>query len=236
MFTPTRTPRRAQVHVDGNGARHPEPFMPRLSAAPRRRSTVAIIVAVLAVAGGALAGVVAYKAGSGRQSVLAASREIAAGHVLQPSDLRIVDVSTDGGLSLVLASDEDSVIGRPVGVPIAAGSPLTSGDLAPVPAAGPGEALVGVLCKAGQYPPSIAPGDTVEVIDDAATGSGASAVVPVQPQGAALEATVISVDAPTDTATVGTVITLRMSADAAPTVSREATAGRISLIVVHPGG
>ena len=236
MFTPTRSPRRAQVQVDGNGAHRAEPFTPRLTRAPRQRSTVAIIVAVLAVAGGALAGVVAYKAGSGRQSVLAASQQITAGHVLQPSDLRVVDVSTDGGLSLVPATDEDSVIGRPVGVPVSAGSPLTTGDLSPVPAVGPGEALVGVLCKAGQYPPSIAPGDTVEVIDGSATGQSSSSVVPVEPQAAPLEATVISVDAPTDTATVGTVITLRMPADAAPSVSREATAGRISLIVVHPGG
>ena len=235
MFTPTRSPRVTRVQTDGNGAHRSDAFAPRLTTS-RRRSTVAIIVAVLSVAGGALAGVIAYKASSGRQSILAASHQIAAGHVLQASDLRIVDVSTDGGLSLVLASDEDSVIGRPVGVPVAAGAPLTTGDLAPAAEAGMGEAVVGVLCKAGQYPPSIAAGDTVEVIDSGGAGSGANAPSAAEPPGVALYATVISVDVPTDTATVGTIISLRMSATAAPAVSRAATAGRVSLILVHPGG
>jgi hypothetical protein len=47
---------------------------------------------------------------------------------------------------------------------------------------------------------------------------------------------VLGVDAPTDTATVGTIVSLRVSTADAPSVARVAAAGRISLILVPPGG
>jgi Flp pilus assembly protein CpaB len=198
---------------------------------------------VLCIAGGALAGVVAFKAGSDRQSVLASSQSLAAGHILEPGDLRVVDVSTDGGLGFLLAATESSVVGRPLAVPVGSGAPLVSSDLGSPPATGRGEAVVGVLCKAGQYPPSLAPGDTVEIVDtgvgtaSATAGAGLSAGAPAgsSPIGL-LTATVLGIDAPTDTATVGTVVSLRVSASDAPSVARAAAAGRISLILVPPGG
>ena len=159
MPSPTTFRRRDAVHVGRQRCSPPPtPLSPRLAPAARRRNTAAIVLAVLCIAGGALAGVIAYKAGSSRQSVLAASQSLPAGHILQAGDLRVVDISTDGGLALVLASDEASLIGRPLGVPVAAGAPLTSSELGSVSAAGPGQAVVGVLCKAGQYPPSLAAG------------------------------------------------------------------------------
>jgi Flp pilus assembly protein CpaB len=239
MPTPTtlRAPRAAPA--GGNGA-HRADGSPHLAAPGRRRSTVATVVAILCVAGGALTGVIAYKAGSSRQSVLAASHGLSAGHVLQASDLRVVDISTDGGLDLVLAAQEESVLGRPVGVAIAAGSPLASTELGSVPPVNAGEAVVGVLCKAGQYPPSLAPGDRVELVDSGGMGGNASqAPLPSGTQNSAaptLLATVIGVDAPTDTATVGMIVSLRLTALDAPSVARAAAAGRISLILVPPGG
>ena len=236
MRAPATLQKRPRVHADGNGVHRTEAGA-RLVPASRRRSTPAIILAVLSIAGGALAGVLAYKASSGRHSVLAASHAIAAGHVIQATDLSVVDVSSDAGLTLVSATDEDSVLGRPAGVPIAAGAPLTRSEVGSVPAASAGEAIVGVLCKAGQYPPSLASGDTVEIIDTGASGLGAAAGAPTTgSESPPLEATVIGVDAPTDTATVGTIISLRLSTSDAPAVSRAAAAGRVSLILVPPGG
>ena len=201
------------------------------------------MVAVLCIAGGTLAGVVAFKAGSGRQSVLAAAQNLGAGHILTAGDLRVVDVSTDGGLNLVLADAEASILGRPLAVPIAGGAPVVQSDLGSPAVASPGQAVVGVLCKAGQFPPSLAPGDTVEIID---TGAGAStgtsnSVSPTasavsSPPVGLLTAVVLGVDAPTDTATVGMVVSLRVSAADAPSVARAAAAGRISLVLVPPGG
>jgi Flp pilus assembly protein CpaB len=239
MPTLTTVPRRRGVHVGGNGAHLADPGSPRL-APTRRRSTTAIVLAVLCIAGGALAGVVAFKAGSNRQSVLAASHALAAGHVLQASDLRVVDISTDGGLALVLAADEESVIGRPVGVPVAAGAPVSASELGSEPAAGPGQAVLGVLCKAGQYPPSLAPGDRVELVDSAGAvataGQGSAATGTAAPAVPMLTATVIGVDSPSDTATVGMIISLRLSAADAPSVARAAAAGTVSLILISPGG
>ena len=56
------------------------------------------------------------------------------------------------------------------------------------------------------------------------------------PAEATLYATVIGVDAPTDTATAGMIISLRLSAADAPSVARAAAAGDISLILVQSGG
>ncbi len=170
MAAPTAFRRRESVRIEGNGVHRAAATEPRLATPVGRRSTTAIILAVLSLAGGALAGVIAFKAGSDRQSVLAASHGIATGHALQAGDLHVVDMSSDGGVGLVLARDETSIIGRTVGVPIAAGAPLTRSELGSAPAVGPGEAVVGVLSKAGQYPPSLAPGDTVEIVDTGAWG------------------------------------------------------------------
>ena len=225
--------------ASGKGADGAGVSAPLLVSARRRRNSAAIVLAVLCIAGGALAGVIAYKAGSSRQSLLAASHAIAAGHVLQAGDLRVVDVSTDGGLSFILASDESSLLGRPAAVPIAAGAPLTTSEVGAAPAAGPGQAVVGVLCKAGQYPPGLAPGDTVELVDAggaAGTTSQTPATAGPTVTAPTLTATVIGVDAPTDTATVGMVISLRLSAEDAPSVARAAAAGTISLILIAPGG
>ena len=236
MRAPATLQKRPRLTDDENGAHRAE-VGARLVPAARRRSTPAIILAVLSIAGGALAGVIAYKASSGRHSVLAASHAIAAGHVIQATDLNVVDVSSDGGLTLVSATDEDSVLGRPAGVPIAAGALLTRSEVGSVSVARAGEAIVGVLCKAGQYPPSLASGDTVEIIDSGASGLSAAGGGPTTgSESRPLEATVIGVDAPTDTATVGTIISLRLSASDAPAVSRAAAAGRVSLILVPPGG
>jgi Flp pilus assembly protein CpaB len=243
MPSTTTPPRRVATRVGGNGAHRPETPPPRPPSIQRRRRTTAAIVAVLCIAGGALAGVVAFKAGSDRQSVLASSHSLAAGHILEPSDLRVVDVSTDGGLGFLLAATESSVVGRPLAVPVASGAPLVSSDLGSPTVTGRGEAVVGVLCKAGQYPPSLAPGDTVEIVDTgvgtaagiAGAGVSAGALGASSPI-AMLTATVLGTDAPTDTATVGTVVSLRVAASDAPAVARAAAAGRISLILVPPGG
>jgi Flp pilus assembly protein CpaB len=243
MPSTTTPPRRLGSRIGGNGVRRHETSPLRPPSIQRRRRATAAIVSVLCIAGGALAGVVAFKAGSDRQSVLASTHSLSPGHILEPGDLRVVDVSTDGGLGFVLAASEASIVGRPLAVPIAGGAPLVSSDLGSPPATGPGEAVVGVLCKAGQFPPSLAPGDTVEIIDTGvgsspgATGAGSSigTAAGSTPVGL-LVATVLGTDAPTDTATVGTVISLRVSASDAPSVARAAAAGRISLILVPPGG
>lgn len=239
MPTASAPPRRLTGRVGGNGAHRPEPLRPPPT--HRRRNTSAALAAVLCIAGGALAGVITFKAGSGRQSVLAASQNLSAGHILTASDLRVVDVSTDGGLNLVLSGAEASILGRPVAVAVASGAPVVQSDLGSPAAAGPGQAVVGVLCKAGQFPPSLAPGDTVEIIDTGAgaatgtsgpTSASAASSAPV----GLLTATVLGVDAPTDTATVGMVVSLRVSTADAPSVARAAAAGRISLVLISPGG
>lgn len=235
--TPTRRTANGQK-TDGLQRLIPEST--RVTALPRRRSSVAIVAALLCVGAGALLAVLAFKASSDRLSVLASTHAIAPGHVLSSSDLRVVDVSSDGSLSFLLAADEDSVVGRPAAVLIPAGVPLTGGDLGSPPQLNASEAVVGVLCKAGQYPPALATGDHVDVIDNGgsvATGAAGTTGSAANDTGLAtsVDATVVGIDAPTDTATSGTIISLRLPIGVATDVARAAAAGRISLILIAPG-
>ena len=158
----------------------------RLPAAGRRRSVPWIILGVLLVTGCALAfGLVLLGSGQ-RQAVLAVARPVPAGQVLQPADLRVVRVSAGDGAELVPAGARARVVGRPAAVPLVPGALLSPAQLGQPAALPPGEALVALALRPGQFPPSLAPGARVLV---ASTGT-AGGPLPGEPGAASGEALV----------------------------------------------
>ena len=110
----------------------------------------------------------------GREPVLALARPVAAGQVITASDLRVVDVSAAGPVSVVPAWQQDQVAGRTAAASLPAGSLLAAGDVGgPSPARG--RAWLGVALKPGRYPPGLSPGQHVGVLTAPAPGSGARA-------------------------------------------------------------
>jgi hypothetical protein len=199
---------------------------------PRRRNWA------LAVAGGLVVVVCAMVFATGwaqagdRQPVLAVTRPVAAGHVLSPGDLTVVRASVSGPVTLMPASGEPAVVGHPAAVPLPAGTLLASGDIGR-PVLGAGQQELGVAVKAGQYPPDLSAGQTVDVLSTPAP----SAESPSSSPGAALpagQAVVVAVD-PSATAGV-TVVELRLSHNAVPQVAAVAAAGQISLATIAAGG
>ncbi|MBJ7596334.1 MAG: SAF domain-containing protein [Candidatus Dormibacteraeota bacterium] len=191
---------------------------------------------VLLVVGSALTFYAISNRLSAHRQILAVSHAISAGQVFGTGDFTLVTVSVDtGGLRFISQADESTVIGRQAAVPIPAGAPLVQEEVGP-PAPASGLATIGVLCKPGQYPPSLAAGDHVEVINAGAptglSGGTSSASATATP----IAAVVTAVDAPTDTATNGQVVSLQVSADDVAAVARAAAAGTASLVLVAPAG
>ncbi len=191
---------------------------------------------VLLVVGSALTFYAISNRLSAHRQILAVTHAISAGQLFGTGDFTFVTVSVDtGGLQFISQADESTVIGRQAAVPIPAGAPLVRQEIGP-PAPATGLATIGVLCKPGQYPPSLAAGDHVEVIDSGVpTGvTGGSSSSP--PTAAPIAAVVTAVDGPGDTATTGEVVSLQVSSNDVAAVARAAAAGRASLVLVAPAG
>ncbi len=217
---------------DGD-ARAREHRTTRLPPRSRRRSLPWLLLGVLLVAGCALAFALASVRLSGRQPVLALARSVTAGHVLQSGDLSIVNVATDSNLALIPASSEPGVLGRPVALPLAAGTLLTETELGTGMVPPAGSAVVGVALKAGQYPPELSPGDTVLIVTAAGTGVGAASSSGTAPS---MTATVVGIQVAPADSSAATVVSLQVSEADAPSVAAAGGSGDVSLVLVSAQG
>jgi hypothetical protein len=223
---------------NANGTRRAQPAArvpaPRL-AVGRRRQVPWMVTGVLLVVGCALIfATSAIRLGGGR-AVLVAARSLPVGHVISAGDLRSVRVSF-AGLQTVPAGAEAGLMGRPLALGLAGGSLLNPADLGAGSAVPAGQAEVAVALKAGAYPPAVAAGDQVLVVDTGAqTGTVASA--PAVADGTSVSAIVVAVDVPPANASeAAAVVSLQVPADTAARVVRLAAAGQVGLVLLPPGG
>ena len=209
----------------------------------RRRNLPLTVAGVLLVAGCALIFAVGWRSAGHREPVLALARTVPAGSVLSAADLQQVRIGADAAARLVPAAAEATVVGRPAGQPLPAGSLLTFAALGAAGEPGAGQAQVGVQVSAGQYPPSLAAGATVEVLDapSAAPGSGsgsqgsgaAAAGTPAVPLG---HATVLGITQGAGSTGTGTVVELQLAQPVVPLVTAAASAGQVTLALVPASG
>jgi hypothetical protein len=203
----------------------------RVVPASRQRSLTWVLVGLLLVVGGALIfAVVAGRIGQ-RQAVLAVAQAVPAGQIVHEGDLVAVRVSADPGLRPVLASARGEVAGRVAAVPLVPGTLLTEAALGAPSPVGPGEAVVGLLLRPGQFPPGLAAGARV-LVAETAPDTGTPATPPrVQ------RATVVEVREPAaDTGETGTVVAVRLAAASAPSVAGAGAAGRVVLVLIASEG
>jgi len=201
---------------------------------PRRRSWALAVIGVLVVTVCALIFAAGWVQAGNRKPVLAVTRAVAAGQLLTAADLQVVRVSASGPVSLIPAAGEASVLGRPAAGPLPAGALLTSGD---VGAAGPaaGQDELGVAVKAGQYPPDLSAGQSVDVLaTPAASSAGSSSQGSSSPALPVGQAVVLAVDVNASSGT--TVVELRLSQNALPQVAAAAATGQIALATIPAGG
>jgi len=209
----------------------------RLRPRPRHiRMPLAVLGLLLVVACALGFGTILTQVGQQYQ-VLVLSHPVDVGDVITASDLGLATVSTGtSGISFITASNESTVIGRPAAVAMPAGAPLIAADLGSIPPPA-GQAVVAVLIKPGDAPPSLAPGAAVWVVittpETQTTGLSPSASpVAIAP----MSATVTAVGTPSDSAiTQGVIVSLSLPTSDVQTVTTAAAAGNVSLALVPPG-
>jgi hypothetical protein len=165
---------------------------------------------------------------SGEHGILVMSQTVQAGQVITAGDLEVMNVSEDmGGLTVIDSAEEDAVVGRPAATTLYGGTPLVVAELGPVALAA-GESVMAVNAKLGSYPPSIAPGDDVEVIDDQTASASTSSTPPVVT--GPVSAAVVAVDDEDG------VISLQLPSDQATALAPAAASGNLVLLLVSGGG
>jgi SAF domain len=211
----------------------------RVAPAIRRRSLPWALAGLLLVVVCALVFAVASSRLGHRQAVLAIAHAVPTGHLIDHSDLAVVQVSLDPGLRPIAASAQAAVVGRPAAVPLLPGTLLTEAALGAPSVPRPGEAVVGLALKPGQFPPQLAAGARVLAAE---TGPEADPAAPAVSGGSPRthRAMVVAVTVPAAEGATGeadeAVVSLKLAAAVAPRIAAAGAAGRVVLVLVASEG
>jgi hypothetical protein len=154
---PPRSPGRP-----GTAPSRPAPAVVARTGRQRRWSLA--LLAVLLTVGSALAFVVLWMNAGDRRPVLAMATDVAAGQQIEETDLTVVRVSTEAGLTPVPASQRDEVVGQVATVDLLAGTLLVEQAFGEDRGLDPGVALISVPVPVEELPsPDLEAGDRVIV-------------------------------------------------------------------------
>jgi len=201
---------------------------PLLEEARRRRLRRSVPTAALGLAAMAASFVVflALEPSSPTaQSVLVLDAPVPAEHLITAADLRVQTI-TAKGLSAIPASRESSVVGQAVSADLPAGTLLVPADLAAAPGPAPGQAVVAVGLKVGQFPAELVPGAQVSVVSAGTSASGAA----IGNGSVLAQGEVYGVH--TDATSSLTSISLLLPASESAAVTQAAAAGEVELVWV----
>lgn len=165
--------------ANGNGGS--ERRRPVELASPTRRKPSWVLLGALLVGFSGLLGAWIFASSSERTSVMVAARDIDPGDVIDPTDLRVVEIGGATGLRAIQPSQQDLIVGRAARGPIPAGT-LVNTDLfvdggQSIP---PGFVVAGATLAPGAIPVSgLRSGDRIDVLALARTTAGSGDGVPV---------------------------------------------------------
>lgn len=198
----------------------------------QKRPGYAVIAIVLIVGLGALGAYFYTKAGQ-KTPVVVVTKDVAAGHRIERSDLSTVNVA--GGVTAIGGSNLNSVVGEVATVELLPGTLLqramvTSAN--PLPA---GSSLVGVELKPGQLPAGgIKDGAKVQVLQLPNKNSTTASTSAAAAQNATVLATAATVyqSASDPSQTGGVLLTLLVPSDNAPAIAAASSSGLVALVQV----
>lgn len=189
----------------------------------RRPSMLAAGVALVAV--GALGAVYLAQVVGQTVPVVAVARDVAAGDVIERSDLTIANVSSDPALSPIPAADLADLVGQRAAVALTAGSLLTEAAVTDQVLPAAGQSLVGVSLTAAQLPAEpLRAGDRVRIVDTPVSQGEPPATTPDSINGE-----VVSVSGPDSSGLIVVNVTVP-TGRAADLAARVAT-GRVALVL-----
>lgn len=168
---------------------------------------------------------------SDRIPVLVTSHAVAAGAVITPGDLKIVDIAgVPGALS---SSQSRAVVGSTAAVGLVAGQVLTGDMVTRDPIPGPGERVIGLQLDATRAPSGLVAGDVVSIVAVPPSGDPSTPELLDSP-------TVLTSSAKVETAQLiegaGTRLTLLVPDAVADRVASYVAAGRVALVQAPIGG
>ncbi|MFF5265204.1 SAF domain-containing protein [Actinomadura viridis] len=165
-----------------------------------------------------------------RVEVLAVTRDVPVGSVIGASDLATTRAAVEGTVQTIPAAQSRNVVGRIAAVDLRAGALLSPSQVTTALTPAPGQQIVAVGLKSAQLPAgNLKPGDQVLIVaTPGADGqdTGATATAPLTRD---LPATVDRVAQPDADGSV--VVNLLVSAASGPTVAKQASLGRVALVV-----
>lgn len=188
--------------------RKPARKEPRAQNVRAKRQVPELALGIVLVVGGALGAAWMAKGGNETVTIVAAARELDAGHVVGPSDLVAKNVQRDTASYFVGASDAKVLVGRALRAPVALGAPLGLNILSELRPLKDGEILSSFTLEAGDFPPELSPGDIVRV----ALSPDPSVAAKAEPQEYDGTVEVWDLQAPTDSE-LSYVVTLRTGND-----------------------
>jgi Flp pilus assembly protein CpaB len=215
------------------------PARPRV-VPPRRERKPSLIVAglLLALVCGTVTAAIYLQVG-GRSAVLVMARDVPVGQKLTPRDLTEARISYDRSLHAIPAKLRDQAVGRVAAVDLKAGSLLTREQLTTATVPGPGDAVVGVALKAGQFPADQPrPGDLVTVLLVRPASGGAAASARAPSGGSAVlvpVARVFSARASSATSNDVTVVSLVVRQNQVAAVARAQATGQVAIALLPVG-
>ncbi len=223
----------------------------RLPTPPReRRPALAALAALLVLAGALGATVLVLRAGDRVEAVRITER-VPAGERVPASAMDSVLVAEDSSVNYVPWSQRQQVADDlRASTDLVAGTVLVGEMLTGEESLPQDEVLIGVSLQPGQYPAGLEAGDSVAaywVGDDAAPGGGADpgsdagtgeeeVAPPVTDDVIADLATVVTIHGGDERGNSALPVTLRVSTDDAAPLTRAASNGEVSLVVVAPPG
>lgn len=224
----TAAPSRPERREGGDGSnRNPAspPFAP-----PVRRRPWLVVLGVLLITTGALAGTALVQTVGDRVQVLALAQEVPSGKPLTDQDVTMAHISADSVVETVGADQMESVVGATAATDLHPGELLTMSKVTEDPVPEPGHELVAVPLRESQMPSEgLRAGDAVQVVSTPGEGGETPSGMPPS-----VDASVVRVGEPDmDGYTVVDVQT--SSTDGAVLAARVAT-GRIALVLEAADG
>lgn len=200
----------------------------RLPVARRPRRPVAIAGGVLVLAASAALGGALAVRGDHTTAVLTLARPVTAGQQLTADDIAVAHLS-GSGVHGIAASFAGALVGDTVVATLPAGTLLTAPMVAHDSLPGAGEQVVAVALKPGAFPPDLAAGRSVSVLQVSPAGGGGG----LAPAVLVPSARVLLVDPEPSTGV--TVVSLVVDAGHALAVAQASASGGVSLSLLPVG-
>jgi hypothetical protein len=165
-----------------------------------------------------------------RVEVLVVTRDIPVGTKITRADLATTRAAVDPAVPTIAAARAGTVVGRVAAVDLRAGGLLGPRQVTTALTPARGQQIVAVGVRSAQLPAGdLQPGDQVLVVPTPGSGGQDTAAAATPPLAREVPAVVDRVASPD---TDGTrVVNLIVGADIGPTVAKQASLGRVSLVV-----